>query len=363
MTTTAAPARPPSRILIVDDNRVNRMLLAHAVEQMGHQIETADNGREALARLRAHPFDLVLLDIEMPEMDRYELLDVCLKDSELRNIPIIMTSALDEIDSVIKCIALGAEDYLSKPVNPVLLQARVNASLEKKRLRDDHRRLIRTFADTGVAEELMRDGFALGGRHAWISSMFCDIRNFTTITESSEPTDVIALIIDYYTIVIDAVQAHGGNANQMQGDGLMSFFGVPVFHADHAQRAVDCAVDMCTRLEAFNRSQAAKGAMQIDVGVGIATGQVIAGYVGTKTRATYTCLGDTVNLSSRLESYTKEIQYQIVIDGNTRRMLDASVKVEPLGEVSFKGKTIPVRVFAVLPAVKMAEARTPPARA
>lgn len=336
-----------SRLLIVDDNRVNRILLAHAVERMGHQIETAENGRQALEKLRAHPFDLVLLDIEMPEMDGYQLLDICLKDSELRNIPIIMTSALDEIDSVIKCVALGAEDYLSKPVNPILLRARVNASLEKKRLRDEHRRLIRTFADKDVADELMREGFSLGGKHTVISSMFCDIRDFTTITEANDPVDVIDLINEYYQIVIATVQAHGGNANQMQGDGLMSFFGAPVHYPDHAQRAVNSALDICRQLAIFNIEQAKKGRLRIEIGVGIATGKVIAGYAGTSTRATYLCVGDTVNLSSRLESHTKAVRRQIVIDENTRKLLDASIAVESLGEELFKGKTIPVQVYAV----------------
>jgi len=336
-----------SRLLIVDDNRVNRLLLAHAVEHLGHQIETADNGKQALEKLHAGSFDLVLLDIEMPEMDGYELLHLCLQDSELRNIPIIMTSAHDEIDSVIKCVALGAEDYLSKPVNPILLRARVNASLEKKRLRDEHRRLIRTFADKGVADELMRDGFSLGGKHSVISSMFCDIRNFTTITETNDPVDVIDLINEYYQIVIDTVQSHGGNANGMQGDGLMSFFGAPVHYPDHAQRAVNSAVSICTKIAAFNIEQAAKGKLCIELGIGIATGQVIAGYAGTQTRATYICVGDTVNLSSRLESHTKVVNRLIVIDDNTRQMLDASIVVEPLGAELFKGKTIPVQVFSV----------------
>lgn len=336
-----------SRLLIVDDNRVNRMLLAHAVEQLGHQIETAENGRLALDKLRAHAFDLVLLDIEMPEMDGYQLLDICLNDSELRNIPIIMTSALDEIDAVIKCVELGAEDYLSKPVNPILLRARVNASLEKKRLRDEHRRLIRTFADKDVADELMRDGFSLGGKHSVISSMFVDIRDFTTITEANDPVDVIELINAYYQIVIDTVQAFGGNANQMQGDGLMSFFGAPVHYPDHAQRAVDAALDICAQLVTFNAEQGRKGKLRIEIGIGIATGQVIAGYAGTRTRATYLCVGDPVNLSSRLESHTKMVNRQIVIDGNTREQLDASIAVEALGEELFKGKTIPVQVYSV----------------
>ena len=283
----------------------------------------------------------------MPEMDGYQLLDICLQDSELRNIPIIMTSSHDEIDSVIKCVALGAEDYLSKPVNPILLRARVNASLEKKRLRDDHRRLIRTFADKDVADELMRDGFSLGGKHSVITSMFCDIRDFTTITEANDPADVIELINEYYEIVIETVQAHGGNANQMQGDGLMSFFGAPVYYPDHAQRAVKSALDICTQIAAFNLEQATKGKLQIAIGVGIATGQVIAGYAGTRTRATYICIGDTVNLSSRLESHTKAVKRQVVIDENTRRRLDDSIDVEPLGEELFKGKTIPVQVYSV----------------
>jgi CheY-like chemotaxis protein len=155
----------PGHLLVVDDNKVNRILLSRGLEGDGHKVETAENGRQALEKLRAESFDLVLLDIEMPEMDGYQLLEVCLQDPELRDIPIIMTSSLDEINSVVKCIELGAEDYLNKPVNPVLLRARVNASLEKKRLRDEQRKLFRTFATPEVAEELLREGFSLGGRY------------------------------------------------------------------------------------------------------------------------------------------------------------------------------------------------------
>ena len=126
----------PGHLLVVDDNKVNRILLARGLEGQGHKVETAENGKQALEKLRNDAFDLVLLDIEMPEMDGYQVLEICLQDSELRDIPIIMTSSLDEIDSVVKCVELGAEDYLNKPVNPTLLRARVNASLEKKRLRN-----------------------------------------------------------------------------------------------------------------------------------------------------------------------------------------------------------------------------------
>jgi CheY-like chemotaxis protein len=121
--------------LVVDDNKVNRLLLSRSLEQQGHSVETAENGRQALEMLRSKPFDLVLLDIQMPEIDGYEVLSQLTSDLHLRDIAVIMTSALDELDSVVKCIEMGAEDYLTKPVNPVLLRARIGASLEKKLLR------------------------------------------------------------------------------------------------------------------------------------------------------------------------------------------------------------------------------------
>jgi class 3 adenylate cyclase len=284
----------------------------------------------------------------MPIMDGFAVLARVKADPKLRDIPVIIISAMSDLQSVVKGIEQGAEDYLPKPFEPVLLHARISSSLEKKRLRDEHRRLIRTFADKEVAEELMSKGFSLGGKHTRITALFSDIRNFTTITEANDPADVIALINQYYLIVIETVQAHGGNANQMQGDGLMSFFGAPVFYADHAQRAVKCALEIRRQLAEFNNAQAKKGGLQIEIGMGIATGRVVAGYAGTQTRATYLCVGDIVNLSARLESHTKVARKPIVIDENTCRELDGSIPVEPLGAEVFKGKTIPVQVYSVV---------------
>src|SRR5574339_847923 len=112
-----------------------------------------------------------------------------LQDPELRDLPIIMTSSLDELDSVVKCIELGAEDYLNKPVNPILLRARVNASLEKKRLRDEQRKLFRTFATKEVADDLLKTGFSLGGKYVNASVMFADIRSFTSIGEKQDRSE------------------------------------------------------------------------------------------------------------------------------------------------------------------------------
>lgn len=337
----------PGHLLVVDDNKVNRILLARGLEGQGHKVETADNGKQALEKLRADSFDLVLLDIEMPEMDGYQVLERCLQDDELRNIPIIMTSSLDEIKSVVKCVELGAEDYLNKPVNPVLLRARVNASLEKKRLRDQQRKLIRTFATKEVAEELLKTGFSLGGSFVTASVMFADIRSFTTITESRPPAEIIEMLNDYYALMFEAITGQGGSVNQMIGDGLMAIFGAPVYYEDHRERAVRAAREMLELLAAFNQEQAALDRPQIKIGVGIATGKVIAGFTGTQHRATYTCIGDTVNLAARIESHTKVADRPILIDQYTSEGLSNDVEVEALGPMLFKGKQQPIHIFAV----------------
>jgi adenylate cyclase len=341
------PAHEPGYLLIVDDNKVNRILLARGLEGDGHKVETAENGKQALEKLRTDSFDLVLLDIEMPEMNGYQVLETCLQDSELRNIPIIMTSSLDEIDSVVKCVELGAEDYLNKPVNPILLRARVNASLEKKRLRDEQRKLFRTFATKEVADELLKTGFSLGGKYVNASVMFADIRSFTTIGEKQEPSDTIELLNNYFALMFEAIIGHNGTVNQLEGDGLMAIFGAPIHHDGHREHAVRAALEMIELLKGFNVEQATQNKIQIKIGIGIATGRVIAGYTGTQHRATYTCVGDTVNIAARIENHTKEAQRPILIDQYTSEGLPNDIEVKALGPMLFKVKQHPIHIFAV----------------
>jgi class 3 adenylate cyclase len=336
-------------LLVVDDNRVNRLLVARTLEQFGHRVAFAENGRQALETLRSHPADLVLLDIEMPEMNGYEMLAALRGDSKLRDIPIVMMSSVDEIDSVARCIEMGAEDYLFKPVNPVLLRARVAASLEKKRLRDQQRELFRKFATAEVAEELLATGFALGGKHVDATVMFSDIRSFTRLAESLPPAETIELLNSYYTLMFDAIGAHGGIVNQMLGDGLMALFGAPLPHADHGERAVRAGLDMLELVADFNRGQATQDKPEIHIGIGIASGQVIAGYTGTERRVTYTCVGDTVNLAAHLETHTKVLGEPILIDEHTRAMLSSAIHVKDHGPVQVKTRAQPVRVYAVVP--------------
>jgi len=342
-------AHEPGYLLIVDDNKVNRILLARGLEGDGHKVETAENGKQALEKLRTDSFDLVLLDIEMPEMNGYQVLETCLQDPDLRDIPIIMTSSLDEIDSVVKCVELGAEDYLNKPVNPILLRARVNASLEKKRLRDEQRKLFRTFATKEVADELLKTGFSLGGKYVNASVMFADIRSFTTIGEKQDASETIDLLNNYFALMFEAIIGNHGTVNQLEGDGLMAIFGAPIHQEGHCEHAVRAALEMIELLRGFNVEQAAQNKIQIEIGVGIATGRVIAGYTGTQHRATYTCVGDTVNIAARIEKYTKEARHSILIDQYTFEGLPKDIEVEALGPMLFKGKEQSIHIFAVKP--------------
>jgi class 3 adenylate cyclase len=336
-----------ARLLIVDDNKVNRLLLSRSVEMQGHRAASAPNGRVALDMLRAEPYDLVLLDIEMPEMDGFAVLEQLKADPKLRDLPVIVTSSMEGLDNVVRCIDLGAEDYLRKPVKEVLLKARIGASLEKKRLGDEQKELVRRFATSAVAQDLQESGFALGGRRVHASVMFADIRGFTALVESQPPEETIELLNSWYVLMFDAINAHGGVVNQMIGDGLMALFGAPLPLSDCAGNAAAAALEMVALMEAFNQERATRGSAPIRIGVGVATGEVVAGYTGTQQRATYTCIGDTVNLAARLEAHTRAADCAVLIDAATQRGLKGGWHAEALGPVLLRGRTTAVEVFSL----------------
>jgi class 3 adenylate cyclase len=348
-------AETGARLLIADDNKVNRLLLGRTLELHGHRVASAENGRKAMEMLRqaqaaGQPFDLLLLDLEMPELDGFGVLQALAADATLRDTPAIVTSSLEGVAQVARCIELGADDYLHKPVNPVLLKARVGSSLEKKRLRDQQKELVRRFATAEVAQDLQQSGFALGGRRVTASVMFSDIRGFTALVESQPPEETIELLNTYYTLMFEAINGRGGVVNQMIGDGLMAIFGAPLplsNPADAPVAAVRAALDMVELIGLYNAERTAAGKAPIAIGVGIASGEVIAGYTGTRQRATYTCIGDTVNLAARLEAHTKEAGRAILIDGSTQAALAGRIATVALGAVTFKGKAAAVAVHAL----------------
>ena len=336
------------KILVVDDHPTTRLKLSLGLQQQGHAVAEAGNGLQALERLRSDSFDLILLDIVMPEMDGYQVLKEMKKDVTLRDTPVIVISASDELENIVHGIELGADDYLPKSCDPILLKARIGACLEKKRLRDQQRKILHTFATQEIAEELMSNGFNLGGKRMDATILFADIRSFTSYAEHNDAEEVLETLNEYFAAMFEPIASHGGIVNQILGDGLMALFGTIEINGDHHEQAVLTAIEMMKALKVLNRKRTAEGKSEINIGIGIASGKVMAGYAGTQHRATYTCVGDTVNLAARIESHTREVNHPILIDSYTREFLPISIPVNSLGRITPKGKTLPVEIYSVV---------------
>lgn len=334
-------------LLVVDDNKVNRLLMSRSVELLGHRASVAENGKIAMEMLRAETFDVLLLDIEMPEMDGFEVLEALKSDPNLRDVPVIVTSSVEGLDNIVRCIELGAEDYIPKPVNKTLLNARVSSSLEKKRLYDEQKRLLKRFATDEVAQDLQDSGFAIGGSRINATVLFCDIRDFTSLSEDMPPEATIELLNTFYALMFEAVNSHGGMVSLMVGDGLMALFGAPQPIENSAQSAVSAARDMLSMMTVFNDEREATGEPTLKVGFGIATGEVVAGYAGTDARATYTCIGKTVNLAARLEAHTKAVDLDILFDAETRRNLEDGQAYATVPNVQFKGFSEALNIYGL----------------
>jgi class 3 adenylate cyclase len=177
--------------------------------------------------------------------------------------------------------------------------------------------------------------------------LFCDIRGFTALSEDQPPEATIELLNTYYALMFDAIASHGGIVSLMIGDGLMAIFGAPQSLDNPPRQAVDAAREMRDLIDGFNVEQRAIGSHEIAIGIGIATGEVVAGYAGTRNRATYTCIGATVNRAARLESHSKETAHDILIDEATRAAILSDGETQPVGSVALKGFAAPVDVFSI----------------
>jgi adenylate cyclase len=349
--------RPAGRVLVVDDDRVNRMLLTRRLEQEGHHVITADNGETALALLRENPPDVVLLDIVMPELDGVSVLERMKGDSALQHVPVIMISAVDDTESVVRCIEMGAEDYLPKPFDPVLLRARINAGLAKKRLHELEQGRVRDvfsrFLPEHVVEDVMERTNAdlrLGGNRDVGTVMFTDLRGFTAFSEATPPQGVIELLNVYFGEMIDAIFAHGGSLVGYRGDGVLAVFGAPIQLDDHADRALAAAREMLEiRLLRFNRRIRAEGLSDgFAMGIGLNSGPFMSGNVGSARRLEYTVHGDTVNTAARLQEMTKFARQPILVSEAAREaLLRPPDDLAFVGEFDVRGRQSTIRLWTL----------------
>ena len=332
-------------ILVVDDLRVNRMKLSLGLKQQGHTTAEAENGRQALDMLRADSFDLVLLDIMMPEMDGYEVLEHMKKDQALRAVPVIVISAQDELESVVRGIELGAEDYLPKSFEPVLLRARIEACLEKKRLRDKEQayireiqverekseRLLLNILPAPIAERLKRTRDIIADNFNDVSVMFIDVVDFTPLATRMPPADMVKLLNSIFSTIDVLVDKHGLEKVKTSGDSYMVVGGLPVPRDGHLDAMADMALDVLAGASQFARMDGAPFQLRL----GFHTGPVVAGVIGTK-KFIYDLWGDTVNIASRMESHGLPGAIQVTQDVYDR--LNDSYSFQPRGEIQVKGK-------------------------
>ena len=367
-------AAPAGVILVVDDNPSNRELLSRRLTREGHEVLTAADGREGLEKLRGRAFDLVLLDVLMPERSGAEVLQELKADPDLRHIPVLMISALDEMDTVIRCIELGAEDYLAKPFDTVLLRARVDACLEKKRLRDEQAKHTRELAEWNQRlEERVQEQVAqmerLGRLKRFFVSqvadlivageaedplkthrrevvvVFLDLRGFTAFAEVSEPEEVMTVLREYHAAVGNIIMEHEGTVERFAGDGIMIFFNDPVVVPNPGERAVRMAVAIRDRVQELSKVWRRRG-HQLGVGIGIAQGYATIGAIGFEGRWDYGAIGTVTNFAARLCGEAKAGQILAAT-----RVADAvediieSAEVEP---VTLKGFHRPMPAVDVL---------------
>ena len=226
------------------------------------------------------------------------------------------------------------------------LSHRFNVMLDELEQSQRMRDLFGRYVSKEVAERVIENGADLGGENVPATALFADIRDFTTLTESLPPQQVVDILNRYYTRMVDAIVEQGGWVNKFGGDSLLAVFGAPIRQSDHALRAVNAAWEMNRALAEFNAEQVAMGLPTITIGVGISSGEMLAGNVGGKERLEYTVIGDPVNLASRLESLTKEWQTPILLSEHTQELLDENkVNTNRCDQVTVKGKTQPTIVY------------------
>jgi len=354
------------RVLVVDDTAFNRRLLVHLLTSIGHEAIEAEHGRAALDILRdpaVEPVDVVLLDIVMPEMDGYETLAVLKSDERLRDLPVIVISGVDELASVVRCIQMGAADYLPKTVDPEILRARIEASMAGKRLHDLERetleqqtRLLATidrqrselarFLSPQVAALVSSaDGEAmLAGHRREITAMFCDLRNFTSFSEAAEPEEVLGFLRAYHAVMGPLIVEHEGTLEHFAGDGFMTFFNDPVLQPDHAARAVGLAVAMREQFTGLSEDWRKRGYV-LEIGIGMATGYATLGRIGFEGRYDYGAIGQVIILAARLSGEAGP--GEILIAHRTYAAAEAVIDAEPAGDRALKGFSRPIPVYAV----------------
>ena len=316
------------KVLVVDDSKTLRRILIRELNSIGiTNISEAGDGNEAVERLRVESFDLMLLDMEMPELDGLGVLKVVKSTPELSYLPVIIVSSAEDFDRIVECIQVGAEDYLPKPFNAVLLRARVFSSLEKKRLRDLDRehilelqrekemlhieqmkseKLMLNILPKPIADRLKRGEKNIAGSYPEVTVLFSDLVGFTKMSATKTAPELVKLLNDIFSRFDKRAELLGLEKIKTIGDAYMAVGGLPIPRSDHAEIVADMALGMYQDLAEFNQANQ----QEIQMRIGIHSGPVVAGVIGF-TKFSYDLWGNTVNTASRMESTSGNGRIQV----------------------------------------------------
>lgn len=350
-----------STILIVDDQVESRELLSRHLRRGDYQLLEAADGREMLEQLKTHKVDLILLDLILPEMDGDELLQQLKKDEVLRAIPVIVVSGSEDEQRIIRCIESGAEDYLFKPFNPVLLQARIGAGIERKNWHDTeqqylaelerNQRFIRSvfgrYLSTQIVDTLLEnpDGLDLGGSQRKVTVLMADISGFSTIAEQLAPDRVVRLLNNYLGTMSEIVMQYGGTVDEFIGDAILAIFGAPIHSDNDADKALCAAIAMQAAMVEINKRNRADDLPEIDMGISVNTGWVVAGNIGSEKRAKYGVVGHAVNETSRLCNFCSA--GEILVSEATLNDTELFIAVDAESSFHAKGITQPITAYSI----------------
>lgn len=338
------PDEKAARILFADDNHDNRRLLTRRLERFGYQVVVVKNGLEALEKLESESFDLALLDLVMPELDGKETLRQLKKDPKHEALPVVIISAMDVPESIAHCIELGAEDYLPSPINPILLQARISAALEKKRLREFERlylkqiqqeqekseKLLLNIIPGPIVDRLKQGEEYVVDDFSDVTVIFADLVGFTALSQTMSALSLSKILNEIFISFDDLLDIHGLEKIKTIGDAYMAVCGLPLPDVLHAEKAAKFALSIMEELKRF----ACGNDLPLSMRIGIHSGPVSAGIIGRK-KFTYDLWGETVNLASRMESQGKPSKIQVSED--TAKLIQKGFDLESRGTFSVRG--------------------------
>jgi len=334
-----------SRILIIDDAMANREVLSRRLTRDGHVVEMADGGNSGLSAATGRVYDLILLDLLMPDMNGLEVLTRLKADPVVRHVPVMMISALDEIDSIVTCIEAGAEDYISKPFDPVLLSVRIEASLERKRLRDREQAfmnqlqvekskteaLLLNILPETIIRRIRQGETQIADRFTEATILFSDLVGFTSLANQCSPARILEILNDLFSAFDALAKRLKLEKIKTIGDAYMVAGGLPEENPNHAIAVAEMALGMIKAVHEAGKRFGEK----LEVRVGIHSGEVVAGIIG-RHRSIYDVWGDTVNTASRLES--SALPNRIQISESTYKKVVGTFSCVPRGSVEVKGK-------------------------